>query len=406
MTVVTHTRRTLLEALEAQAPDALLGLITAFRGDPRAEKLDLGVGVFREESGATPVMRAVKAAEARLVAEQGTKAYLGAEGDAVYTALLARLLFGADPETHGRLVGVQTPGGTGALRLGAELIARARPHARIWIGTPTWPNHAPIFHAAGLTVLTHGFYDPKTAQVDFGKMVADLRDAAPGDVLLLHGCCHNPTGAGFTVEQWREIAALCGSYGLVPFIDIAYQGLGEGLEEDAAATRALVASLPEALIAYSCDKNFGLYRDRVGALWVQGSSGAAAATAKANMLMLARSLWSMPPDHGAAVVRIILETPDLRADWIDELETMRVRLNGLRAALGASHPALAAIARQRGMFALLPLLHADVAAIRERDGIYMAPDGRINIAGLNISDIPAFVHGVAPYLNSKREPLP
>lgn len=406
MTVLIQTGRPLFEALEPQAPDALLGLITAFRADPRAAKLDLGVGVFRDESGATPVMRAVKAAEARLLAEQGTKAYLGAEGDAVYTELLARLLFGPDFVARERLVGVQTPGGTGALRLGAELIARARPDARVWIGTPTWSNHAPIFRAADLTVVPHAFYNAGTGRVDFGAMMANLREAAPGDILLLHGCCHNPTGAGFTDEQWRDIAALCDRQGLVPFIDLAYQGLGDGLEEDAAAMRSLVAHLPEALIAYSCDKNFGLYRDRVGALWVQASTGSEAASAKANMLMLARCLWSMPPDHGAAVVRVILETPKLRADWTEELETMRTRLNGLRAALGASHSALAAIARQRGMFALLPLSPAEVAAARERDGIYMAPDGRINIAGLTISAIPVFVRGVAPYLDSRRETLP
>ncbi|PZQ94945.1 MAG: aromatic amino acid aminotransferase [Cereibacter sphaeroides] len=406
MTIATQMQRPLFEALEPQLPDALLGLITTFRADPRADKLDLGVGVFRDESGATPVMRAVKAAEAWLLGTQQTKAYLGAEGDAVYTQLLSHLLFGPDAATQARLVGVQTPGGTGALRLGAELIARARPNARVWIGAPTWPNHAPIFRAAGLTVAPHAFYDAQTALVDFGAMIANLQAATPGDVLLLHGCCHNPTGAGFTSEQWREIAVLCDSHGLVPFIDIAYQGLGDGLEEDAAATRALVARLPEALIAYSCDKNFGLYRDRVGALWVQGASEAAATTAKANMLALTRGLWSMPPDHGAALVRIILETPDLRADWIEELEAMRIRLNALRAVLGAAHPALAAIARQRGMFALLPLSPADVVAVRERDGIYMAPDGRINIAGLTISAVPNFVRGVAPYLDSRREALP
>ncbi|SEJ15320.1 aromatic-amino-acid transaminase [Sphingobium sp. AP50] len=399
MTLFTDTQDALFDALRPQAPDALLGLITAFRADPRPDKIDLGVGVFRDDHGATPVMRAVKAAEARLVADQQSKAYLGAEGDARYTELLAELLLGADAADEEHLAGVQTPGGTGALRLGAELIARARPDARVWIGTPTWPNHMPIFRAAGLAIQPHAFYHRDTGGIDFDAMMADLSDAMPGDIVLLHGCCHNPTGAGFGADQWRDIAALCERRGLIPFIDLAYQGLGDGLDDDAAATRTMLARLPEALIAYSCDKNFGLYRDRVGALWVQSRSGAGAAIAKGNMLAIARGLWSMPPDHGAAVVRVILDNPDLRADWMAELDAMRIRLNGLRMALSACHPRLAPIANQRGMFALLPLSSDQVIAAREQHGIYMAPDGRINIAGLTIDTITAFARGIVPYLN-------
>jgi aromatic-amino-acid transaminase len=395
MTLFPDTQDVLFDALQPQAPDALLGLITAFRADPRPDKIDLGVGVFRDDHGATPVMRAVKAAEARLVADQQSKAYLGAEGDARYT----ELLLGADATDMDRLAGVQTPGGTGALRLGAELIARARPDARVWIGTPTWPNHMPIFRAAGLTVQPHAFYDRDTGRIDFDTMMAELSDAVAGDIMLLHGCCHNPSGAGFDAGQWQDIAALCERRGLIPFIDLAYQGLGDGLDEDAAATRMMLAHLPEALIAYSCDKNFGLYRDRVGALWVQSRSGAGAAIAKGNMLAIARGLWSMPPDHGAAVVRVILDNPDLRADWMAELDAMRIRLNDLRMALSQSHPRLAPVANQRGMFALLPLSSDQVIAAREQHGIYMAPDGRINIAGLTIDTIPAFAHGIAPNLN-------
>lgn len=398
MTLFTDTQDALFDALQPQAPDALLGLITAFRADPRPDKIDLGVGVFRDDHGATPVMRAVKAAEARLVADQQSKAYLGAEGDARYTELLAGLLLGADATDTDRLAGVQTPGGTGALRLGAELIARARPDARVWIGTPTWPNHMPIFRAAGLTIQPHAFYHRDTGRIDFDAMMADLSDAMPGDIVLLHGCCHNPTGAGFGADQWRDIAALCERRGLIPFIDLAYQGLGDGLDADAAATRMMLAHLPEALIAYSCDKNFGLYRDRVGALWVRSRSGAGAAIAKGNMLAIARGLWSMPPDHGAAVVRVILDNPDLRADWMAELDAMRIRLNALRMELSMCHPQLAPIASQRGMFALLPLSSDQVIAAREQHGIYMSPDGRINIAGLTIDIIPAFTRGIVPYL--------
>ncbi|WP_052757382.1 amino acid aminotransferase [Sphingobium chungbukense] len=385
--------RGFFDGLAVQPADALLGLIGLYRADTRPGKIDLGVGVFRDDFGHTPVMRAVKAAEAMLLRDQETKSYLGAEGDVRFAELLAEVAFGAGPD---RLAGVQTPGGTGALRLGAELITRSRPGATVWIGTPTWPNHAPIFRDAGLAIQTHRFFDVASAAVDFDGMIEDLGEARAGDVLLLHGCCHNPTGAGFTGAQWLEIGRLCAARGLLPFIDLAYQGLGDGLEADAAAMRGLMDALPEAVIAYSCDKNFGLYRERVGALWVQSE---ASELVRGNLLALARSLWSMPPDHGAAVVRLVLEYAALRADWTAELDAMRARINGLRAALAASHARLAAIGGQRGMFALLPLGPEAVEALRREHGIYMAGNGRINIAGLTLDTIPAFVAGVAPYLS-------
>ena len=378
--------------LAMQPADALLGLIGLYRADMRAGKIDLGVGMFRDDAGRTPVMRAVKAAEATLLRDQESKSYLGAEGDVRFVELLAEVAFGARAD---RPVGIQTPGGTGALRLGAELIARSRPAATIWIGTPTWPNHAPIFREAGMTTRTHRFYDMAGEAIDFDGMIEDLREAEAGDVLLLHGCCHNPTGADFTGAQWQEIGRLCESRGLVPFIDLAYQGLGNGLEADAAGMRGLLGMVPEALVAYSCDKNFGLYRERVGALWVQSG---AAELVRSNLLALARSLWSMPPDHGAAVTRLVLEDDALRADWASELDGMRARINGLRATLAAGHPRLAAIADQRGMFALLPLGPAAVEALRRDHGIYMAGNGRINIAGLTLDTVPAFITGLSSYL--------
>ncbi|WP_419723197.1 amino acid aminotransferase [Sphingobium aromaticiconvertens] len=388
----------LFAGLEPQASDALLGLIGLFRADTRSGKIDLGVGIYRDRAGATPVMRAVKEAEVKLLAEQTSKAYLGPEGDALSTDLLARIVFGENLAASDRLTGIQTPGGTGALRLGAELVRRARPDATVWIGHPTWPNHAPIFREAGLAVLTHRFFESQTGSLDFDGMMADLAAARAGDVLLLHGCCHNPTGASFTAAQWDEIAALCATRGLLPFIDLAYQGLGDGLEQDADATRLLLERLPNALVAYSCDKNFGLYRDRVGALWGLGESAAITTLMHGNMLSLARSLWSMPPDHGAAIVRIILQSPDLRTDWRAELEQMRTRINALRGALAAAHPALAPIAHQRGMFAMLSITRAAVIALRETHGIYMAGNGRINIAGLRLDTIPTFIAGLTPHL--------
>ncbi len=384
--------------LEAQPADALLGLISLYRADPRSARMDLGVGVFRDDRGDTPVMRAVKLAEADILREQATKTYLGADGNVRYTELLAELVLGTDLANSDRLTGVQTPGGTGALRLGAELIARAAPGATVWIGSPTWPNHDPIFAEAGLVVRPHRFYDVASSQIDFDAMMADLAAALPGDVLLLHGCCHNPTGASLTAAEWQAIVGLCERKGLIPFVDLAYQGLGDGLEEDANAARTIFSDLPAALLAYSCDKNFGLYRERVGALWVHSPSAASDALVRGNILSLARSMWSMPPDHGAEIVRAILDDRSLRAMWSEELDAMRLRINGLRAALASSHPRLAPVGDQRGMFAMLPLSPEAVAGLRADNGIYMAGNGRINIAGLTEASVPTFVAAAARYL--------
>ncbi len=386
-------------SLTRQPADALLQLIGLHREDPREHKIDLGVGVYRDDRGATPVMRAVKAAERHLVAEQETKAYLGAEGDVGFTDRLAQIVFGIGAARSDRLTGVQTPGGTGALRLGAEIIARSHPGATVWIGVPTWPNHAPIFHEAGLAVRSHPYFDVAAGQVDFAAMMDALAEAAPGDIILLHGCCHNPTGADFSLEQWRSIADLVVSRGLLPFVDLAYQGLGDGLESDAAGLRTMLAAASSVFVAYSCDKNFGLYRERVGALWIQAPGGAAAALIRQNMLVLARNLWSMPPDHGAALVRLVLSNPALAADWRLELKIMRQRINELRSALAVSHPRLAPLSRQRGLFAMLPLSPEQVAVLRERDGIYMAASGRINIAGLRFDTVEKLAGALRPFLD-------
>jgi aromatic-amino-acid transaminase len=388
----------IFDTLAPQPEDALLGLIGRFRADRRLGKIDLGVGVYQTETGSTPVMRAVKAAEELSVAQQETKSYLGAEGDRIFTDKLAMIAFGSEIAARDRLTGVQTPGGTGALRLGAELLKAARPQASVWVGTPTWPNHAPIFTAAGLTVREHRFYDVATGTVDFDAMCTDLRDASAGDIILLHGCCHNPTGAPLTPAEWRTLTELCLRRGLVPFIDLAYQGLGDGLEADAAATRHLLADLPSVLVAYSCDKNFGLYRDRVGALWVQAATVAQAHIVRGNILARARVMWSMPPDHGAAVVRLILQHDWLRALWSGELDRMRIRLNSMRELLAASHPRLRGIGQQRGMFAMLPLNTRQVTALHDGHAIYMPATGRINIAGLTVENIPRLAAALTPYL--------
>lgn len=383
----------LFDGLKPQAPDALLALIGMFAADPRADKIDLGVGVYRDETGATPVFRSVKAAEARLVETQTSKSYLGPEGDVRFTELLKPFIFGGKFDMSS-VVGVQTPGGTGALRLAAELIAAAKPGARVWIGTPTWPNHPPVFASANLDIQTYRYFDQAAQTILFDEMMDALSRAEAGDVVLLHGCCHNPTGANLTAPQWSAIAELVGKRGLIPLIDLAYQGLGAGLDEDAAGLRTVLESAGDVIAAFSCDKNFGLYRDRVGALYVRSQQSAQSELVLSNMLALARPNWSMPPDHGAAVVRTILDDAALTADWKAELTSMRLRIAEVRQALAAGDSFLAPQEKQQGMFSLLPLSPDQVATLRKEHGIYMAGSGRANIAGLTLKTVPKFIEAL------------
>ena len=382
----------LFGALKPQAPDALLSLIGLYRADDRPEKLDLGVGVYRDLDGETPVLSAVKAAEARLLEGQSTKAYLGPEGDLAFLELLKPIIFG-----HARddAFGIQTPGGTGALRLGAELIAAARPGARIFMGAPTWPNHPQIFDLTRLRTITYPYFNPHTQAVRFDEMMEALRNAEPGDALLLQACCHNPTGADLSISQWRLIADLVARRDLTPLIDLAYQGLGAGLEQDAAGMRVVLDAAPDALLAYSCDKNFGLYRERVGALFALSKSPSRLDLAATNIKALARANWSMPPDHGAAVVRVILECHELTKTWNAELESMRRRILDVRQALATSAPRLKGLIHQHGLFAQLPLSPAQVARLRDQFGVYMAGSGRINLAGLTPETVPLFAQAYA-----------
>lgn len=389
----------LFDALRPQAPDALLSLIGLFRADARPDKLDLGVGVYRDLEGATPVFKAVKAAEAVLLEGQATKAYLGPEGDLGFLEHLKPIIFG-DVKDAG-VFGVQTPGGTGALRLGAELIAAARPGARIFMGTPTWPNHPQIFDVTGLRAVTYPYFDSHAQTVRFDRMMAALETAECGDALLLQACCHNPTGADLSMDQWRSVADLVARRGLTPLIDLAYQGLGAGLEEDAAGMRLVLDAAADALLAYSCDKNFGLYRERVGALFALSQNPARLDLAASNIKALARANWSMPPDHGAAVVRVILQSEQLTQDWKAELAGMRRRIADVRRALAASAPDLQRLVHQHGMFAQLPLSPAQVAHMRERYGVYMAGSGRINLAGLTPATVSTFAQAYASCLQEE-----
>ena len=383
-----------LADLEAVKSDSLLRLIALANADGRPEKIDVGVGVYRDGQGRTPVMRAVKAAERKLLESQASKSYLGSKGDERFAELLKPIVLGEHAGDE-RILGLQTPGGCGALRLGFQLIAKANPAARVLVGTPTWPNHVPIVSGCGLEIVDYPYYDRDARQVRFDDMKAAIAGASPGDVVLLHGCCHNPTGADLDEGQWREVTRLVAERRLIPFVDIAYQGLGRGLDEDSAGLRGVLAACDEVLVAQSCDKNFSVYRDRVGCLYVKTASREASETAMGHVLQIAREMWSMPPDHGAAVVRTILEDEALSADWRAELDEMRGRILRLRERLAAADSSLAFIAGQTGMFSMLPVTPEQVLELRERHAIYMADSGRFNILGMADDAVDRFVAAIA-----------
>jgi aromatic-amino-acid transaminase len=384
----------LFEQLEEQKADSLLNLIALCDADKRADKIDVGVGVYRDAAGGTPILRAVKAAERILWETQETKAYLGSRGDIRFTDLIKPIVFGEAVARDDRIVGVQTPGGCGALRLGADLISKANSKARIFVGQPTWPNHGPLIECAGVHMEAHPYYDRESRSIRFDEMMDALEGGEAGDLVLLHGCCHNPTGADLAPDQWQAVAELVARKGLIPFVDLAYQGLGNGLEADAAGTRLVVEAAEMALVAQSCDKNFGVYRERTGNLFVKGTSAANADVILGNLVQLSRTMWSMPPDHGAAVARIVLDDPALAADWRAELGEMCARIRSLRARLAAFDPRLAYIEGQNGMFSMLPLSEAAVLELREERAIYMASSGRFNVVGLSDENVDVFARAV------------
>ncbi len=383
----------LIETLRPIESDSLLALIAMAKADPRPDKIDVGVGVYRDGEGRTPILRAIKAAEQRLWTEQQTKAYLGGAGDKRYTELLRPIVLGRHAADT-RIVGLHTPGGCGALSLGFKLIAAARADARVLVGTPTWPNHIPVIGAARLEVAEYIFYDREARRINFDAMMTRLGAAQRGDVVLLHGCCHNPTGADLSDEQWVEVVRVVAERGLLPFVDIAYQGLGRGLEEDARGLHLLLDACDEVIVAHSCDKNFGLYRDRVGSLWLKTKDEKSSRVALDHVLQISREMWSMPPDHGAASVRLVLEDAGLTADWKAQLGDMRERITRVRAKIAAADPRLAYIAAQYGMFSMLPLDRAQVQALRNDHAIYMADSGRFNVLGMADHALDRFIAAV------------
>ncbi len=388
-----------LADLEPVAEDPLIGLIALVNADPRPDKIDVGVGVFRDGAGNTPILKVMKEAEQRLVDTQVTKAYLGSAGDKRFAELLRPILLGEHAGDE-RILGVQTPGGCGALRLGFELIATVNSAARVIMGTPSWPNHAPIIDAVRLGRVDYPYYERGQGTIRFEDMTAALESAEAGDVALLHGCCHNPTGADLSQDQWREVVRIVCERGLIPLIDIAYQGFGRGLDEDAFGVRLMLTACDEVIIAQSCDKNFSCYRDRVGSLWIKTGAASTTATAMGHVYRRAREMWSMPPDHGAAAARIILDDPELRERWLVELAAMRDRINSVRRRIAAADSRLAFIGRQFGMFSMLPLGREQVLKLREDHAIYMADSGRFNVVGMGDQQIDRFIAAVVGALGA------
>ena len=396
----------MFEHLAAVVPDPILGLMAAFRADTDPHKVDLGIGVYRDEHGNTPVPDAVRRAEADVLARQTTKTYVGPAGNAGFNQAMEQLVLGPQHPAlaAGRVRSVQTPGGCGALRLGAELIRTADPDAVVHVSTPTWANHVPLLTGSGLRLERYPYFDPASGGVQFEAMTAALERLPARAVVLLHASCHNPTGADLSPPQWRELLALVKRRQLLPFIDMAYQGLGEGADADAFGLRLFCAELPEVLCAVSCSKNFGLYRERTGLLHLISSTTAEASAALSQLVRIARGIWSMPPDHGAAIVHVILGDEALRRQWASELEAMRRRIEGLRREVlqqlreHCPQRDFGFITRQKGMFSFFGIDTAQVRALRERHHIYMTDDSRMNIAGLRRENLEYFARGVAQVL--------
>ena len=380
----------MFQQLTRLSADSILGLMAKFRADPCADKVDLGVGVFRDLEGNTPVLDCVRRAESAMLAAQSTKSYVGAPGRDEFNSRVESLVLGSDhiARRDRRARTVQTPGGCGALRVGAELIRAAVPTTTVHVSDPTWGNHIPLLGSSGLKLARYPYYDAPTHALRFDAMLEHIERATRGDVILIHGCCHNPTGADLSLPQWEALAQALEKRGLIPFMDLAYQGFGAGLEADAAGIRLVAARVPESLIAVSFSKNLGLYRERVGALISIGESEERAGAMLSHMLQIARSIYSMPPDHGAAIAAHIFADAALSADWLAELDAMRARLADMRNLLAdelriaTGGKAFDFIRTQRGMFSLLGVSGAAVERLREQHHIYMLDDGRMNVAGI------------------------
>jgi len=389
----------MFETLKPQPADKILALVQKFKEDPRPQKIDLGVGVYKNAEGVTPVMRAVKAAEHQLWQDETTKSYVGLTGDLAFSDGMIQMVLG-DAVPRGAVAAAATPGGTGAVRQAFELARLANPDVRVFVSNPTWPNHVSMLRYLGIEMVPYRYFDEATCGVDFEGMTADLAQAKAGDVVLLHGCCHNPTGANLNTAQWQSVVDLLAKSGATPMIDIAYQGFGDGLEEDAAATRLIAASLPETIIAASCSKNFGIYRERTGLLMAISQDVSKQLVTQGTLAYLNRQNFSFPPDHGARLVTIVLNDPALCADWKAELEQVRLGMLDLRQSLAtelqsrAGSDRFSFLAQHRGMFSRLGTTPDMVERLRVEHAIYMVGDSRMNIAGLNATSVPILAQAI------------
>lgn len=377
----------MFEQLTALSGDPILRLMDLYRADPRTDKIDVGVGVFRNAQGQTPIMRAVREAEERLHEMQTTKSYVGIAGDPVFDDAMVNLVF-ADSVDKSRIRAVQTPGGSGALRISADMLHNAMPNKTVWVSDPTWGNHTPIFEAAGFTVKTYPYLNPETRMVDEDKLLDALSKLGTDDIVLLHGCCHNPTGSDISQAGWDRLTEIAVERGFLPFVDLAYQGFGDGLNEDLYGTRKLASAVSDLIVTSSCSKNFGLYRDRVGCAMIIAKDTNAAGITQNHLTIAARVAYSMPPDHGAAMVGIILTDTELRQRWEEELNEMRGHMLGIRQQLSDTMRKMTGtndwdfINQHRGMFSLLCLDKQQTDTLVNEHSIYIVNGGRINIAGL------------------------
>ncbi len=382
----------MFQSLKEQPADKILALMQKYKEDTRESKIDLGVGVYKNAEGLTPVMRAVKTAEQQLWERETTKSYVGLVGDPQFSDVMIDLVL-LDSVARGNIAAAATPGGTGAVRQAFELLKMANPDVRVFVSDPTWPNHLSILKYLNLPVLPYRYFDSETRGVNFAGMMEDLADARSGDVILLHGCCHNPTGANLNISQWQEVVAFLNKSGATPMIDIAYQGFGDGLQEDAAGTRLVASSVSETVIAASCSKNFGIYRERTGLLMVVSQDANAKGLNQSTLAFLNRQNFSFPPDHGARLVTMVLSDPVLRSDWAAELEDVRLGMLELRTQLASELQRLSGsdrfgfLAQHRGMFSRLGASAEHVEKLRADHAVYMVGDSRMNIAGLNSATV-------------------
>jgi aspartate aminotransferase/aromatic-amino-acid transaminase len=383
------------KSIQPAPPDSILGLTEEFKKDQNPQKVNLGVGVYKDDAGNTPVLRCVKAAEKLLLEQQITKSYLPISGDAAYAAAVQRLIFGADSEviSSSRAATVHAPGGTGALRVGADLLHKFTPDAKVWVRSPTWANHNGIFGAAGFEITQYAYYNTDSRDLDFEKMMSDFEGVPAGDIVVLHTCCHNPSGVDLDSEQWQQVAALAAKKGWVPFLDFAYQGFGDGVDEDRFAVEQFATAGCEFLVASSFSKNFGLYNERTGAITVITQSAEEASVAMSHLKTVVRTNYSNPPAHGGLVATLVLDTPELHAIWLEELADMRDRIVNMRKALvaGLAGQGVAGdfsfIEKQRGMFSFSGWSDDVVMSLRKNNNIYVVGGGRINLAGLTTANI-------------------